>query len=432
MEILIIILLILFNGFLALSEVALLSSKQIKMQTMVKEKKRGAKLALSLLESPDKYLSTIQVGITLIGILTGVYSGDTIAASLKSYIAQYAPMSIYAGAIAKTVVVVAVTYFTIVLGELIPKKIALTFPEGFLRSVAGFLKFFSVLFAPCVWILVKSIDLVAKLLKIQPSADAKITEEEILAAVEMGTKEGEVQDVEQDIVERVFDLGDRDVDSVMTHRGDLTCIDIHAEKEDIKTLINEKIHTYYPVIDGNIDNLLGVISLNDLLDCIFRDIWDLRSKIESPVYMPENTSAYNALEQFKRTKIYYALITDEFGCVQGMITSADMMEALVGHMTEPDEDDETIIQHSDNTWIVDGQYSFYDFLSYFDMEDEFQEYDYNTLSGLILDILERLPQEGEKVEWRDFQFTISKMDGARIDKMLVNKIQPQPDNSEEN
>ncbi|MBO4581083.1 MAG: HlyC/CorC family transporter [Bacteroidales bacterium] len=431
MEILIIILLILFNGFLALSEVALLSSKQIRMQTMVKENKRGAKLALTLLESPDKYLSTIQVGITLIGILTGVYSGDTIAASLKNYIAQYAPVSVYAGVIAKTVVVVAVTYFTIVLGELIPKKIAMTFPEGFLRSVAGFLKFFSVLFAPFVWILVKSIDFVAKLFKIKPSPDAKITEEEILAAVEMGTREGEVQDVEQDIVERVFDLGDRDVDSVMTHRGDLSCIDIHAEKEDVKAMINEKLHAYYPVIDGNIDELLGVISLSDLLDCLFEDKWDLRSKIEPPVYMPENTSSYKALEQFKRTQIYYALITDEFGCIQGMITSADMMEALLGRMTEPDDDEETIIQHSDDTWIADGQYSFYDFLTYFDMEDEFQDYDYNTLGGLILDIIERLPMEGEIVEWRNFQFTISKMDGARIDKILVKQLPSQPNNNEE-
>lgn len=431
MEIVIIVLLILFNGLLALSEVALISSKQVRLQGMAKEKKRGAKQALHLLEDTDKYLSTIQVGITLIGILTGVYSGDTIAATLRDVLAHTPALALYAGIIAKAVVVIAITYFTIVFGELIPKKAGMAHPEGFLRGVAGFLTFFSKLFAPFVWLLVKSIDGVMKLFKMQEIPESKITEEEILAAVEMGAKEGEVQDVEQDIVERVFDLGDRDVDSVMTHRSDLQCIDVNDSREAVKQMVCEEPHAYYPVIEGTIDNLLGVVSLNNLLDCLFKPECDLISYMDKPIYMPENSSSYKALEHFKLTHTYYAFITDEFGSVQGMVTSADIMEALLGRMAEPQEDEETIIQHSADTWIVDGQYSFYDFLTYFDKEDEFQEYDYNTLSGLILDILERIPAEGEEIQWQNFTFTISHMDGARIDKVLVKRDVSIPKQGEE-
>ena len=427
MEIVVIVLLIFFNGLLSLSEISLISSRRVRISSLSKENKRGSKKALSLIENPDKYLSTIQVGITLIGILTGVYSGDTIANELKITLAKFPHIAVYAGVIAKTIVVVVITYITIVFGELIPKKIGMAFPETILRLSSGFLSFFSVVFAPFVWILVKTIDLVMRVFHIQVKEEAKITEEEILAAVKMGAKEGEVQDVEQDIVERVFDLGDRDVASVMTHRNDLICIDVNASIDDVKILIYNDMHSCYPVVDKHLDNLVGVISLKNLLDCLLNEKWNIISYVEKPNFLPENTSTYNAMEHFKKTQVYYAFVSDEFGSLQGMITSVDIMEALLGRMSEHDEDEETIEQYGENTWIVDGQYSFYDFLTYFDMEDDYQEFDYNTLSGLILDILERIPAEGELIEWKNFQFEISKIDGARIDKVIVRKFNTEED-----
>ena len=424
MEIFIIALLILFNAILALSEISLISSRKARMNVLEKNNKKGSKRALSLMENPDRYLSTVQVGITLVGILTGVYSGDTLAVYLRDWLSGFSPeIALYAGAIAKIVVVLTITYFTIVLGELVPKRLAMAFPETLLRRFSGFLRFFSIVFAPFVWLLESSLHLIMKILNIKPSEESKITEEEILAAVKLGASEGEVQEVEHDIVERVFDLGDRDVASVMTHRNDLTCIDINDDLQTIYAIAHEDIHGYYPVIDKHLDNLIGVISLKDILGCISEKDKNIKDLVSDPVFFPETTSTYKALQRFKESQLYYGFITDEFGSLQGMITSVDIMEALLGRMTQPDEDEETIIEQEDGTWIVDGQYSFYDFLTYFDMEDIFQKYDFNTLSGLILDIAEQIPEVGEIIQWQQFTFEIVNMDVARIDKVLVKKVE---------
>lgn len=430
MEILIIALLILFNGMLSLSEISLISSRKVKMNVLAKANKNGAKRALTLMDNPDRFLSTVQVGITLIGILTGVYSGETLAEYMKEWLAKWPAIANYAGAIAKTVVVLVITYFTIVFGELVPKRLAMAFPETLLRIFSGFLRFFSILFAPFVWLLESSLKLMMKLLNIKTSAERKITEEEILAAVKLGASEGEVQDVEHDIVERVFDLGDRDVASVMTHRNDLICIDINDDLQTIYSVVYEDMHGYYPVIDKHLDNLLGIISLKDIFCCISDQSKSIKDFVSDPVFFPEITSTYKALQKFKESQLYYGFITDEFGSLQGMITSVDIMEALLGRMTQPDEDEETIIEHENGTWIVDGQYSFYDFLTYFDMEDIFQEYDFNTLSGLILDIAEHIPEVGEIIQWKNFTFEILNMDAARIDKVLVKKEKNIPEKEE--
>jgi putative hemolysin len=420
MEIFIIFLLIVFNGILSLSEISLISSRRIKMNLLAKVNKRGANKALSLMDNPDRFLSTIQVGITLIGILTGVYSGDTLSVYLRDRIIHLFPETIqYAGIIAKTIIVLIITYFTIVLGELIPRRLAMSFPETLLRRFSGFLRFFSNLFYPFAWILEFSVRLVIRILNIKPSEESKITEEEILAAVKLGASEGEVQDVEHDIIERVFDIGDRDVASVMTYRTELVCIDINDDLQKILSVVYEDMHGYYPVIDKHLDNLVGVISLKDILGCIALGKINIKDLIMKPIFFPETTSTYKALQHFKETQFYYGFVTDEFGFLQGMITSVDIMEALLGRMTQQDEDEETIVAQEDGTWIVDGQYSFYDFLAYFDMEDIFQEYDFNTLSGLILDIADHVPHAGETIRWKNFSFEILAMDAARIDKVLV-------------
>ena len=401
-------------------EISLLASRKTKMNALAEADKRGAKKALKYMDNPDGLLFSVQIGITLIAIIIGTYSGGTLSAYLRDCLLLAFPaMMQYAEITAKIIVIFLIAYFMLVFGSLMPKRLATTYPETILRRFLGFLRFFSKVFYPFAWLLESTVKLIWHILKIKPSEESKITEEEILEAVKLGASEGEVQDVEHDIVERVFDLGDRDVASVMTHRSDLICIDINDDLDKIREVVYEDMHGYYPVIDKHLDNLLGVVSMKDIFGGVAAGKFNIKDFMSSPVFFPETTSTYKALQYFKESQLYYGFVIDEFGTLQGMITSTDIMEALLGRMTQSDDDDETIIEQENGTWIVDGQYSFYDFLSYFDMESNFQEYDYNTLSGLILDIAEHIPQVGEVIQWKKFKFEILNMDAARIDKVLV-------------
>ncbi|MBR5664306.1 MAG: HlyC/CorC family transporter [Bacteroidales bacterium] len=421
MEIIIILLLILFNGILSLTETALTASRRLKMETLDKQEKPSTRRALSLMEKPLHSLSAIQIGITLIGILTGVYSGDTVARQLEHVFANHPTIMPYAGAIAKTLVVLAITYLTIVFGELLPKRIAMTRPEKILRAMSKFLQTLDKICTPFRWLLSKSVYLVLKLFGVKEKKESGITEEEILAAIEKGTNEGEIQEVEQDIVERVFDLGDRDIESMMTYRNELVCIDINDDKQQVLKTMLEDMHSFYPVIDESLDNLQGVIALPDLIASLQQEHFDIRPHIHEAQYFPESSTAYNVLERFRTSKQYYGFVMDEFGLIQGMVTAIDFTEALIGKISAVKADEETIIQQDDETWIVDGQYPFYDFLAHFEQEDIFPENDYNTLSGLLLEMAQHIPTEGEHILWQDFNFEISKMDGARIDKVIVKR-----------
>ncbi|MDD3280405.1 MAG: hemolysin family protein [Bacteroidales bacterium] len=420
MEILIILLLILFNGFLTFLKYALLSTRKSKLETY---SQKIAKKTLSLIDNPENFIGSIQIGITFITLFIGIYSVNSLIIYLKNIFLDVPSLYAYAGILAISIIIILLTYVSLVLGELLPKNIALLFPEKISYKFSGFMIFFSKLFFPLHWIFTKTGFLIMRIFSLKKLDDNKITEEEILAAIEQGTSDGEIQEVEQDIVERVFDLGDRDVESLMTYRNEIIFLDINDSIEKINTIIYNYMHSYYPVIDGNIDKLLGVVYLRDLFNCVSKDHYDLKKYIHPPQYIPETTSAYNVLKLFKESKIYYAFIIDEFGSLQGMITAVDIMEALVGKIGHLQENEETIIQKEDNAWITDGQYPFYDFLSHFDMEDLFPDNDYNTLSGLILEITEHIPQVREKLQWKKFEFEILEMDGARIDKVLVNIVQ---------
>ena len=422
MEILIILLLILFNGLLSLTETSLTASRRLKMETLSKQGKINAKRALSLMDKPINSLSAIQIGITLVGILTGVYSGDTIARSMSVYFARHAAIAPYAGMLSKAIVVVCVTYVTIVFGELIPKRVAMAHPEKILRAQANFLHALGKICSPFSWLLGKSVNTVLKLFGFKDTKDSNVTEKEILAAIEKGTLNGEIKEVEQDIVERVFDLGDRDIESLMTYRNELVCIDIHDDKQKVLDTIQQQMHRYYPVIDENLDNLWGVITLTDLIVCLQQESFDIRPHIRKAQYVPESSTSYNVLEQFKKSQEYYGFVMDEFGLIQGMVTTMDFTEALVGKISKTRADEETIVQQDADTWLADGQYPFYDFLSLFGMEDVFPENDHNTLSGLLLELTQHIPEEGEHSQWMGFDFEISRMDGARIDKILVKRL----------
>ena len=421
MEIFIIIGLILLNGILSMSEIALVSARKARLELDAKRGNKSAQTALKLAGEPDRFLSTIQIGITLIGILTGLYSGEAFAYNLAEVVRHVPVLEPYALGVSKTIIVIIVTYLTLIMGELVPKRIGMGYAERVSMLVAKPMYFLSKLALPFVWLLSKSTSLVIKITGIKANEENKVTEEEIKAIVKEGFDGGEVQEVEQDIVERVFNLGDRNVGSIITHRSDLVWLDVTDSIEKIREKVQENLFNIYPVASEKFDNIKGVVYLKDLFGRIDEPDFSLEEVIRPAQYLPENQSVYNALEQFKEARVKYGIVTDEFGGIQGIVTLKDIMEGLIGQVPEVGEEAE-IVQRADGSWLVDGQYNFYDFLEYFDMEDLYAEHDYNTLSGLILEILERVPKTGETLTWLTFEFEIVDMDGARIDKVLVKKI----------
>lgn len=422
MEIVIIFLLILLNGIFSMSEIALISARKNRLETAAKKGNTSAKTALDLANSPNKFLSTVQIGITLIGILTGIYSGDKITTDVEAFFAIYSITFPYAHSLAVGVVVVILTFFSLVFGELLPKRIGLNYPEAIAKSVAVPMKVMSIVTAPFIWLLTTSTDFILKIFKIKPTADGKVTEEEIKAIIKEGTEVGEVQEIEQDIVERVFHIGDRKVNSLMTHRKSIVYLALDESYEELKAKILDELHSVYPVCNENLDEVIGVVLLKDLFANIEKGDFDLQKIMIDPVYFIEHTSAYKALENFKKSKIHYALVTDEYGVFQGIITLNDILEALVGDAADFSDEEYQLLAREDGTWLVDGQYSLHDFMTYFDLDDMLNDYEVTTVSGLIITELGSIPKQGEKLIWNKLEFEVIDMDGVKIDKILIKPI----------
>lgn len=420
MEIIIIIALILCNGLFSMSEIAVVSARKARLVYDAKSGSRSAKAALKLVENPDQFLSTVQVGITLIGILTGLYSGDVLAVYFAPILQDFGVPSIYSYTIAKVIIVIVVTYLTIIIGELVPKRIGMSSAEKIAKAIAIPMTWLSNIMFPFVWILSKSTSFIFNLLGIK-NTDARITEDEIKMMVKEGTLDGEVQAVEQDIVERVFSLGDRKMESIMTPRNDIAWLDIHMTKEDIRKKISESPFSKYPVINKTLDNLEGTVWLKDLFTHIDSPDFSLKKIIHPAIYFYEGMEVYTALEKMKSGYISMAFISDEFGSVNGLITMSNIVEALIGDIPEVNEEPE-IIERKDGSYLVDGQCSFYNFLDHLQLEELYAKYEYNTLSGLILDLLKTIPKTGDQLQWENFNLEIVDMDGVRIDKVLVSRI----------
>ncbi|WP_081621314.1 hemolysin family protein [Flavobacterium rivuli] len=423
MEIAIIFFLILLNGVFSMSEIALISARKSRLETAAKKGNPSAQAALDLANSPNKFLSTVQIGITLIGILTGIYSGDKVTDDVKIFVEGFPVLKPYADNISVGIVVVILTFFSLVLGELLPKRIGLNFPETIAKMVALPMKYISIVTAPFIWLLTSSTDFLLKIFRIRPTADGKVTEEEIKAIIKEGTEGGEVQEIEHDIMERVFHIGDRKVNSLMTHRKSVTYLSTTFNKDSIRETMLEELHSVYPVCEGNsLDDVIGVVQLKDIFANYEKENFSLKDINIEPVYLIEHTSAYKALEIFKKTKVHYALVTDEYGVFQGIITLNDILEALVGDASDFYDDEFQLVANEDGTWLVDGHYPLHDFLTYFDLDELTTDYEVTTVSGLIMTELSYIPKEGEKLIWHLFELEVVKMDGVKIDKVLVRSI----------
>lgn len=420
-EILAILALILLNGVFSMSEMALISSRKTKLKNYEQNGDKLAGKVVRLINDPDRFLSTVQIGITTIGILTGIYSGDVLADDFSAIITQWGFPSTYAHITAQSIIVVVTTYLTLILGELLPKRIGMALSERISKAVYYPMYWLSVIATPFVWILSKSTQGLMWLLHFKDEK-AKVTEEEIKMIINEGREDGEVKEVEQDIVDRVFLMGDMHIGSLQTHRSEMTCLNIQSATQEIRRSIEDNLHNTYPVVDGNIDNIIGVVSLKDLFAQIDQPDFDLRRITTPPYFVYENTDVYSALTTMREQHRSSALVCDEFGSLQGIVTLKDILENLVGNLSDSNNEPDIVARSESNEWLVSGQCPFSDFLNYFDLENLYQDNNYNTVSGLILERLGRIPAIGERIEWNQFTFEIADMDRARIDKVIVSKL----------
>lgn len=402
-----------------MSEAAVVSSRKSKLDADSKKGNKTSKRILEVAENPDNFLSTVQIAITAIGLITGMYTGDNLIKPFANLISQTGLDIEYSEIIARVVVVLIVTYVTLVIGELFPKKLALNSPEKIASIIISPMNFLKRLFYPLVWLLSVSTQGLMSLFGIEKKKNTA-SEEEIKAIVSDSTEGGEVEEVEKEIVERVFSLGDRDVATLMTHRTEFVWLDTDDNLESVKAKLSQHIHYIYPVADKTLDNIVGVVYLKDLFNKLdtFKSVKEI---MREPQYLHESISVYDALETFKENKIHYALVIDEFGMVVGMVTMNNILESLVGNASEleTEDDEDEFVEREDGTFLVGGQYSFYDFLSHFDLENLYQDNDFNTLGGLILEQTGTIPKVGERIIWDRFIFEVVDLDSTRIDKVLV-------------
>jgi putative hemolysin len=422
MEVLIIIILILINGLFSLAEMSLVSARRFKLENALKKGNRNAKIALDLQQNPTKLLSTVQIGITIIGIFLGIYSGQSFTADLEAFFQSITYFQPYAHTISVVIVVFSITFISILFGELLPKRIGLTNPESIALAMARPMKIISTITAPFVWLLSLCNDILLKIFNIKSDMESKVTEEEIKSIIQESTDGGEIAEIEQDIVERVFEMGDRNVDSLMTHISDMIWLDVSDDHATIDKKIHGEVHSAYPLCDGDINNIKGIVLLKDLYLNKDNALPNLEKLAKKPLLIAENTSAYKVLEKFKTEKFHYGIVIDEYGSTIGFATMDDLLDALLGDVTEDHHDDYTLKETSKNTWIVDGQYSFFEFSKFFNLQEEDNdEFDFNTVGGIFLFMLNEVPQKGDKISYHGLQLEVLEMDKNRIVNILVTR-----------
>ncbi|WP_414516239.1 hemolysin family protein [Nostoc sp. PCC 9305] len=422
-EILIILVLIIANGVFSMSEMAIVSARKVRLQQLANQGDAKAMAALKLAESPNHFLSTVQVGISLIGILTGAFGGATIANRLAVYVRLVPLLAPYSEPISFGIVVLLITYFSLIVGELVPKRLALNNPERIASNVAIPMRALSAIASPMVYLLSASTDLILRVLGITASTEPQVTEEEIKILIEQGTEAGTFEEAEQDMVERVFRLGDRPVSYLMTPRPDIVWLDLDDSAEENRQKMVDSAYSRYPVCQGGLDNVLGVIPVTDLLARSFRgEPLDLTIGLRQPVFVPESTRGLKVLELFKQTITHMALVVDEYGVIQGLVTLNDIMSEIVGDVPSTDgQDQPQAVQREDGSWLLDGMLPVEEFLELFGMEEwESEERgSYQTLGGFVITHLGRIPAAADHFEWQSMRIEVMDMDGNRVDKVLV-------------
>lgn len=424
-EIIIILTLIIFNGILSASEIAIVSSRKARLQAAADKDNKSAQIALNLKENPNHFLSTIQIGITLIGILTGFFSGGSISSYLATVFSQIPFLAPYNQQIAIVVVVLAITYLSLVIGELVPKRIGMAIPERYASFVAAPMLILSKVVKPFVWLLSISTDALVRLMNIKVSKNT-VTEEEIKALVDEGVSSGVIDNFEHDFVDRLLVLGDKRAINLMVHRSDIVCLDLQNDFEENQQILRQSEHSEFPVVDGSFDQVKGIIHVKTFLKkYIDNKPIDMQALVKPIPFVNENTSAYNILNVLRTGKAQLAVVIDEYGIPQGIVSIKDIVRQLFGEMNNSEErSDASIRKREDGSYIIDGRTQLDDFLDYFQIElTEDEEDDISnitTLGGLVFLTLDHVPEEGEFIHFKDYRLEVIDMDGHRIDKVLVN------------
>jgi len=418
-EILVILLLILVNAFFVMSEMALVSAKRTRLQAAAEHGKSGAKSALALLEDPTTFLSATQIGITLIGILTGVYSGATIATYVAEVIVQYGVPGRYVQQLAFLIVVVIVTYLSLIIGELVPKRVAMSHAETLAMRVAPIMRVFARIMTPFVWLLRSSVNAALKIVPLASVSQAAVTEDDVRALVAEGTRSGVFLASERRLLEGVLALADRKVGSIMIPRQDIIWLDLDESLDALWSQAKASGHARFLVAREKLDNLLGMTSLADLSEALHRGRLDPQLDLQPPLHIPDSISVLQLLDQFQKSSTHLAIVTDEYGEIEGITTPIDILKAIAGELPDLGSRERSeALQRADGSWLVDGHLSIEELQRLLGRRDMVGR-DYQTVAGFVLARLGRIPKAGDTLTWRDLKIEIMDMDGVRIDKVLL-------------
>lgn len=431
MEIPILIALIILNGLFAMSEIALVTARKARLQKLIDEGDTAAAAALKLGEDPTRFLSTIQIGITSIGVLNGIFGEAALAQPMSVWLIEMGMAANYASTVSTAVVVVVITYVSIVVGELVPKRLGQTNPESIARLVARPINLLAKLTKPFVLLLTSSTRGLLRILGVKESNESSVTEDEIHAVLAEGTTSGAIEQNEHTMIRNLFRLDDRQISSLMVPRSDVVCLDVSLPFEANMAILESQDHARYPVIDGNFENLLGVINSRQWLANALKGKRDLRESselIQKPIYIPETITGMELLENFKISGSAMTFVIDEYGEVQGIVTVRDVTEAITGEFVTEDPSDAWAVQRDDGSWLLDGHIPIMelkDRLGLKTVPDE-EKGRYQTLSGMLMLLTGKLPSETDKVVWESWEFEVVDMDGKIIDKIQATKIEEPP------
>jgi putative hemolysin len=434
MEIAILFALICLNGVFAMSEIALVTARKARLQKLIDEGDSGAAAAVKLGEDPTRFLSTIQIGITSIGVLNGIVGEAALAAPMAMWLVTLGVPDAYASFAATGIVVLTITYFSIVVGELVPKRIGQSYPETFARLVARPINFLALATKPFVILLSASTRALLRLMGVKETKGTPVTEEEIHAMLVEGTSAGVIESHEHTMVRNVFRLDDRQIGSLMVPRADIVCLDVDDSFEDNLRHIEESDHARFPVVQGGIENILGVINARQWLSRALKDkSQSLREQaLQSPLYVPETITGMELLDNFRLSDVHMAFVIDEYGEVQGIITLQDLIEAITGEFQPRDPETSWAVQREDGSWLLDGHIPVPELKDRLGLEEvpEEERGRYHTLSGMIMLLTGTLPKVADAVEWEGWKLEIVDMDGRAIDKVLAMRLPPADPESE--
>lgn len=422
LEIFLLFILLIINGLFSMSEIAIVSARRARLQKQADKGNSGAKAALEIGDAPDRFLSTVQIGITLVGVLSGAFGGAALAFHLKPLVEKIAFLAAYAETASFVVVVMVITYFSLVIGELVPKRLALNAPEKIAAVVSRPMNFISKWTAPLVWLLSRSTQIILQIFRQNKSIEASVTEEEIRAMIIQGKTSGVLEETEQELMESVIRLDDQNITALMTPRRKIGWIDLQDDKTEIRRQIADCQFSRLLIGDGGLDDIRGFVKSKDLLDLLLNGHnFDPAAVIKQPLFIPETVTALDVLEKFRDSNTHLAVIIDEFGSTQGLVTTNDILEAIVGDLPVGGVPSQSAIRREDGSWLLDGHLSNNEFCKILDIEN-LPEEDYGmyqTLAGFVIKRLEKLPSVGDKFVWNDYSFEVVDMDGNRVDRILA-------------